>query len=227
MLIAIDGPLYEKFDRNMYEVDEYVQNLVKELNQIFHTNVFTKNYNSEIYFRVKEIRLLSGFCPNCFHGKFDNRCMSLDAGNYFLSEFSKMNDTKNFCIAHLLTDKQFVNTNTIFSGFSNKRSICSVNNTGFTIIKDPWFKKSRKLAVDFAHKIAHNFGAKHEVGLQNLNVTNKLPCPGEKNVQIPHEKIDDLKNPTCSWEFTAENRKFDICNVKRMQNYVKELLSGK
>ena len=170
MLIAIDGPLYEKFNSNMYEVNEYVQDLVEELNQIFHANVFTENY-SEIYFRVKEIRLLSGFCPNCLHGTFDNRCTSMHAGNYFLSEFSKM-DTKNFCIAHLLTDKQFVNSNTIFSGFSNKRSICGINNTGFTVIDGPsWFKNSRKLAAEFAHKIAHNFGAEHGVGVQILNAT--------------------------------------------------------
>ena len=170
MLIAIDGPLYEKFNSNMYEVNEYVQDLVEELNQIFHANVFTENY-SAIYFRVKEIRLLSGFCPNCLHGTFDNRCTSMYAGNHFLSEFSKMVDTKNFCIAHLLTDKKFVNSNTNFSGFSNKRSICGINNTGFTVIDDPWIKKSRKLATEFAHKIAHNFGAEHGVGVQILNAT--------------------------------------------------------
>ena len=37
----------------------------------------------------------------------------------------------------------------------------------------------------------------------------------------------DHSNSSCSWEFSPENRKFDFCNVERMQNYVDEHLPGK
>ena len=68
MLIAIDGSLYEKFDKNMHVVSEYVQGLVKELNRFFDINVFTEDCDG-IYFQVKEIRIMFGFCQNCTHGK--------------------------------------------------------------------------------------------------------------------------------------------------------------
>ena len=62
--------------------------------------------------------------------------------------------------------------------------------------------------------------------VQILNATNNLLCRGENKEKIKGEGMDN-SNSSCSWEFSPENRKFDFCNVDRMQNYVEERLFGK
>ena len=239
MLIAIDGSLYEKFDRNMDTVNEYVKGLVKQANRFFDINVFTKDYDG-IYFQVKEIRIMSGFCQNCTHGKVKSeRCtsMAMDISAAFLSEFSKM-DTSGFCLAHILTDKRFADDFDIdIGGMAYRSSVCSNSlNVGFITLNrnEQWlygFQDSDHSVISFSHEIAHAFGATHWFWDQATKnkIFGSTECDEKSKSTVTNSWAENVANSSskCKWEFFASNRRFSSCNAETMQSSVKEKFKGK
>ena len=83
----------------------------------FSTVLKESGYNN-IYFRIKEIRILFDFCTEC------NQTQRI-----FLEEFTKM-DTSAFCLAHIFTFRDFPAG---IQGLAYKGQVCSrSHNTGFT-----------------------------------------------------------------------------------------------
>ena len=126
MLIAIDEPLYENFNRNFENLTKVVKLHVQELNNIFQKSVFKGEKYEKVYFRIKEIRFLSEFCAGCQLSK-----------DVFLNEFSKVN-TSMYCLAHLFTYRDFPNgiTGYAYTPDAAKNYVGGIcykqNNAGFT-----------------------------------------------------------------------------------------------
>ena len=73
---------------------------------LFSRDVLKGNYRS-FYFRLKEVRIIYNFCPECdILQKFNENTNTTDA-HYFLPKFKNDTDTSDFCLAHLLTFKDF------------------------------------------------------------------------------------------------------------------------
>ena len=133
LLIAIDTPLYENQNKHLENITDIVLNLVEELNTVYQKSVF-KNQFSHIYFRVKEIRILENFCN-------DNSCNS--NVSRLLNEFTAL-DTSSFCLAHLLTYRDFPGGTVGLANLGPRYgtrsgtfgpptgAICTSVNTGFT-----------------------------------------------------------------------------------------------
>jgi len=64
MLIAIDEPLYRTFNSDMTQITKLATFYVEGLNNIYH-RTFLKDKYGDIYFRIKEIRVLFDFCLDC------------------------------------------------------------------------------------------------------------------------------------------------------------------
>ncbi len=74
----------------------------------------------DIYFRVKEVRVLFDFCTEC------NQTQRI-----YLREFSKM-DFSDFCLAHVFTYRDFPQG---IQGLAWRSTFCRrVYNTGFTTL---------------------------------------------------------------------------------------------
>ena len=117
MLIAIDEPLYVTYHKDLQKLTQMVKLYVKQLNEIYHSTVLMDRYN-DLYFRLKEIRILFDFCTECNHTQ-----------QVFLEEFTKM-DTSRFCLAHIFTFRDFPAG---IQGLAYKGTVCSSShNTGFT-----------------------------------------------------------------------------------------------
>lgn len=76
MLIAIDEPLYRTFNSDMDQITKLATNYVKELNNIYHRTFLKDNYG-DIYFRIKEIRILFDFCLDCNQVRNSEKIKSL------------------------------------------------------------------------------------------------------------------------------------------------------
>ena len=148
MLIAIDEPLYVTYNRDLTNLTDMAQLYVKQLNEIYHSTVLMEKYNN-IYFRIKEIRILYDFCTECNHTQ-----------QVFLEEFTKM-DTSDFCLAHIFTFRDFPAG---IQGLAYKGTVCSAShNTGFTTFLNHQVQSSASDSVmTFAHEIGHNMGAEHD-----------------------------------------------------------------
>ena len=111
----------------------------------FSTVLKESGYNN-IYFRIKEIRILFDFCTEC------NQTQRI-----FLEEFTKM-DTSAFCLAHIFTFRDFPAG---IQGLAYKGQVCSrSHNTGFTTFLN--HKVSYMHSVLFIiHKKVQNITFRH------------------------------------------------------------------
>lgn len=148
MLIAIDEPLYKTYNRDMENLTAMAVDYVQQLNQIYHRTALADRYG-DIYFRIKEIRVLFDFCTEC------NQTQAV-----YLSEFTKM-DTSSFCLAHVFTYRDFPAG---VQGLAWKGTVCRKrHNTGFTTLLNHQVHASRDDSVmTFAHEVGHNMGAMHD-----------------------------------------------------------------
>ena len=188
---------------------------------------------------MKEIRIMSGFCQNCTHGKVKSeRCtsMAMDISAAFLSEFSKM-DTSGFCLAHILTDKRFADDFDIdIGGMAYRSSVCSNSlNVGFISLNrnEQWlygFQDSDHSVISFSHEIAHAFGATHWFWDQATKnkIFGSTECDEKSKSTVTNSWVENVANSSskCKWEFYASNRRFSSCNAETMQSSVKEKFKG-
>ena len=80
----------------MEKLTQLAKDYVKELNTIYHRTIFKEGSQfQDMYFRIKEIRVLFEFCLDC------NQTQTV-----YLNEFTKM-DTSHFCLAHVFTYRDF------------------------------------------------------------------------------------------------------------------------
>ena len=94
MLIGVDQYAMEMFGDSEDVVKSKAVQYVEELNKIYESSILMSAPNDNIYFQIKEIRILRNFLPDC-----ENK-------GVVLSEFSKLG-TGSFCLAHLLTYRDF------------------------------------------------------------------------------------------------------------------------
>lgn len=152
MLIAIDEPLYRQYQRNMTELTRLVTDYVHQLNVIYQHTVLTGPFD-DIYFRIKEVRVLFDFCNDC------NQTQKV-----FLSEFSNLlgkQPSADFCLAHVFTYRDFPEG---VQGLAWRGTICQHKlNTGFTTLLNHKVEASDANSVmTFAHEVGHNLGAAHD-----------------------------------------------------------------
>ena len=87
MLIGVDQYVMEMFGNSEDVVRTKAVQYVDKLNKIYESSILKSAPNDNIYFQIKEIRILKNFLPDC-----ENK-------GVVLSEFSKLG-TGSFCLAN-------------------------------------------------------------------------------------------------------------------------------
>jgi len=145
MLVAVDQTVLQLFQKNESLIKTKVVDYVNKVNSIYESSILKSPPHHNIYFQVKEIRFLRNFLPAC-----ENKAV-------LLSEFSKIG-TAGFCLAHLLTYRDFG----CVVGLANIGGLCRrYGNTGWTKV-DP--EDEDMTVTTMAHEIGHNFGSDHDGG---------------------------------------------------------------
>ena len=119
------------YNGKMDNLTDLAKDYVKELNNIYQRTIFYEGGPfQQIYFRIKEIRVLFDFCVECN-----------ETQRVYLNQFTKM-DTSHFCLAHVFTYRDFPagvqglawkgtmcrrRHNTGFSTFLNHQVCCNIN----------------------------------------------------------------------------------------------------
>lgn len=145
MLVAVDQTVVELFQKDEKLIRTKVTQYVEKLNDIYESSILKYPPHDNIYFQVKELRILRNFLPGC-----ENKAV-------VLNEFSKLG-TAGFCLAHLLTFRDFG----CVVGLANIGGLCRrYGNTGWTKV-DP--ENDAMTVNTMAHEIGHNFGSDHDGG---------------------------------------------------------------
>jgi hypothetical protein len=159
VLIGIDQPLWLKNSKNVTIVQELAKNHIAGLNGIFAQQVFTGQYASH-YFRLKRVEIVFGSCEgHAFEDNYEKNCTQMREN--FLNAYDEVTDTSDFCLAFLLTYRDFHNGT---AGLASIGTACLQNhNSGFVTMLN--FGQERSLSesiTTMAHEVAHTFNAIHD-----------------------------------------------------------------
>jgi len=188
MLIVVDqttfGPFFKSDNKILVGK---VSNYVKKLNSVYTNSILKYPPYEEIYFQLAEIRVLENFMVDC-----ENK-------GVILSQFSKIAKSSGFCLAHLLTHRDFG----CVIGLATMGGICrKFGNTGWTKMSE-----NDDLVVNtMAHEIGHNFGADHD--------------GGEK---INYRSCSDERAGIMS---TPGHDNFSTCSLSAMHKRMQEVLTA-
>lgn len=149
LLVVVDDSVDKLFNGDENVIEEKVSLYVDKLNEIYKSTILADPPNDNIYFQVKELRILHNFLPECTNKQV------------LLNEVSKLG-TSRFCLAHLLT---YRDTGCVL-GLANLGGLCKrFSNTGWSKV-DP---EDDDMTVNtIAHEIGHNFGSKHDGGNSSM-----------------------------------------------------------
>jgi len=152
LLVAVDQTVYEGgegFPENLKTDDDLlrqrVETYVDGLNDIFTSTILESPPHHQIYFRLDEVRRLENFLDGC-----QNR-------GVVLSQFSKAVNSGDFCLAHLLTKRDFG----CVVGLAYVGTLCRKSaNTAWTKVS----ASAASVVHIMAHEVGHNFGSGHDGG---------------------------------------------------------------
>eukprot|EP00092_Neocalanus_flemingeri_P030234 GFUD01032813.1.p1 GENE.GFUD01032813.1~~GFUD01032813.1.p1 ORF type:complete len:404 (+),score=102.04 GFUD01032813.1:85-1296(+) len=149
LLVVVDDSVVKLFNGDQKLIKKKVSNYVEQLNDIYESTILADPPNDNIFFQVKELRILQNFLPDC-----KNKQVLLD-------EISKLG-TSSFCLAHLLTFRDVG----CVEGLANLGGLCKRHgNTGWSKV-DP---ENDDVTVNtIAHEIGHNFGSEHDGGNSSM-----------------------------------------------------------
>ena len=107
VLIGIDEPLWIKRNKNMPEIVELSKDFINGLNRIFGSQVFTGDFQ-QYYFNLKRVEIVFGSCESHLLEK-DYKKNCTEQRENFLEAYENSRDTSDFCLAYLLTFRDFHN----------------------------------------------------------------------------------------------------------------------
>jgi len=141
MLIVVDQTAWPGLP--MEAVKTRVLTYVKKLNKIYLETILKNPPHQQIYFRVTEIRRVEDFMVGC-----ENK-------GVILAEFTKIAQSRDFCLAHLITNRDFG----CVIGLANIGGLCkNYGNVGWSKVD----ADTDTMVNTLAHEIGHNFGADHD-----------------------------------------------------------------
>ena len=116
LLVVVDDSVEKLFSGDQKIIQEKVSHYVDKLNEIYKSTILADPPNDNIFFQIKELRILRNFLPDCKNKQV------------LLNELSKLG-TSSFCLAQLLT---FRNIGCV-EGLENLGGLCKrYANTGWS-----------------------------------------------------------------------------------------------
>ena len=102
VVVGIDEPLYDLYDKNMTALTALVGEHFGQVNEIYRRSVFADHYE-DVYFRVARIQVMFGSCASF---KYEN---CTENRSKFLEMFDQYDFTQ-FCLAYMFTYRYLYNT---------------------------------------------------------------------------------------------------------------------
>jgi len=205
VLIGIDEPLWINRNKNMPELVELSKDFINGLNRIFGSQVFTGDFQ-QYYFNLKRVEIVFGSCESHLLEK-DYKKNCTEQRENFLEAYENSRDTSDFCLAYLLTFRDFHNGT---AGLASIGTVCRrIQNAGFVTMLN--YNRTRSLnesIITFAHEVAHSFDANHDD-----NFDEREDCYGKGFI------MDELFNSSN----LVNHNKFSNCSLDSMVSKLTEL----
>ena len=121
VLIGIDEPLWRNRNKNMSELVELSKDFINGLNRIFGSQVFTGDFQ-QYYFNLKRVEIVFGSCESHLLEK-DYKKNCTEQRENFLEAYENSRDTSEFCLAYLLTFRDFHNGTAGLASIGKKHAL--------------------------------------------------------------------------------------------------------